>query len=326
MTTSSTHPTPGAVTERSKAFVAAHRAEAEALGRRLADLIQDPEEFATVLQDGLGRLGDPEVVAGQHFVAPGLGATHGVRNPLLDAARRSFGRETRHDRPTSLLYVVDRLFREDELEVRWFAFGLLQRTLPVEPERTWQLLRRAAREAGDWITVDTLARPYARGIIDESYRWAELEQLVYSPSRWERRLVGSTIATIPYVDRERGRTPDVVTRGLAILGMLIGDAEPDVQKALSWAYRELARVDREATRTALDRETGTAVNTADGHRAWVIRDSLAKLDPAVAGRLRTRLDGIRRRPGAGSSSVAAELAGRFGALPDPVVHPDPPLT
>ena len=34
-----------------------------------------------------------------------------------------------------------------ELEARWFAFGLLERLVADEPERTWQLLRRAAREA-----------------------------------------------------------------------------------------------------------------------------------------------------------------------------------
>jgi 3-methyladenine DNA glycosylase AlkD len=318
-------PGPSPTTVRSNAFVAAHRGEAAALGQRLADAIQDPDAFAARLRAGLARLGDPEVVAGQHFIAPGLGPTYGVRNPLLDEVHRGFRRATRDDRPTTLLYVVDRLFREQELEARWFAFGLLARTLPVEPERTWQLLRRAAREAGEWITVDTLARPYAAGVLAESYRWAELEQLVYSPSRWERRLVGSTIATIPFEDRIAGRLPEVAARALSILGTLIGDAEPDVQKALSWAYRSMLVVETDAVTVALRAETATAAATDDGHRAWVIRDTLAKLDPAVAADLRATLDGVRRRPGAPSTSEAAELVARFGGLPDPATHPEPPL-
>jgi 3-methyladenine DNA glycosylase AlkD len=318
-------PTPGSTTERARAFVAAHREAAETLGRRLADAFQDPETFAAVLRAGLRDLADPEYREGQHFVAPGLGPTHGVRNPLLDAIARGFRRETRRDRPTALLFVVDRLFAEPELEVRWFSFGLLERTLPVEPERTWQLLRRAARDAADWITVDTLARPYAKGVLAESYRWAELEQLVFSPSRWERRLVGSTIATIPHVDRTLGRTAEVAARGLGLLGNLIGDAEPDVQKALSWGYRTMAALDRAAVTTALTEETATAVAADDGHRAWVIRDGLSKLDPEVAAVLRARLEGIRRRPGAPSTSLAAGLAARFGGLPDLAAHPEPPL-
>ena len=86
-----------------------------------------------------------------------------------------------------------------------------------EPERAWQRLRVEAARAGDWITVDSLAHVAGRGILSEPYRWAELEQLVYSPSRWERRLVGSTIATIPHVDRRAGREPDVAAHALPIL-------------------------------------------------------------------------------------------------------------
>ena len=317
--------TTSATTSRSEAFVVAHRDEAVRLGTSLADAIQDPDAFAALLGSGLARLGDPEVVEGQHRVAPGLGPTYGVRTPLLDEIRRAFRQATRDDRPTTLLYVVDRLFREPRLEARWFAFGLLGRTLPVEPERSWQLLRRAAREAGEWITVDTLARSYAAGILAESYRWAELEQLVYSPSRWERRLVGSTIATIPFEDRVAGRLPEVADRALAILATLIGDHEPDVQKALSWAYRSVLVVDAGAVTAAMRTETAIAADTDDGHRAWVIRDTLGKLDPAVGAELRTALDGIRRRPGAPSTSQASELATRFGGLPDPAAHPEPPL-
>ena len=105
----------------------------------------------------------------------------------------------------------------------------------------------------------------------------------------------------------------------------MGDAAPDVQKALSWAYRSLAPIDQDATVAALRHETDLAVATGDGHRAWVIRDSLSKLDPLAADELRTRLEGIRKRPGAPSTSTASAMAARFGGLPDPIYHPEPPL-
>ena len=320
-----TAPTQSVVTARAVAFVAERRDPAEALGTSLAELTNDPDAFAAALRRGLADLADPDYLAGQQRVAPGIGAVHGVRWPLLAAIQRGFRNATRGDRPTTLLFVADRLFREVELEARWFAFGLLERTLATETERTWQLLRRAAREAGDWITVDSLAHPYAKGIAAEPYRWAELEQLVYSPSRWERRLVGSTIATMTHVDRRRGRDPDVAVHALPLLGQLIGDAEPDVQKALSWAYRSLTVVDAGATEAAIRDETDRAVRSADGHRAWVIRDALSKLDPATADELRDRLAGIRRHAGAPSTSAAAHTIARFGRLPDPRQHPEPPL-
>ncbi len=114
-------------------------------------------------------------------------------------------------------------------------------------------------------------------------------------------------------------------RSLALLDELMGDAEPDVQKALAWAYRSLAAHDRVAVTTALRQQTDLAVAGADGHRAWVVRDSLAKLDPDDARELRDRLAGIRKRSGAPSTSEAATTASRFGGLPDPLDHPEPPL-
>jgi 3-methyladenine DNA glycosylase AlkD len=313
--------------ERAVTLVAARRTSAEALGRGLAEFIGDPDAFADALRVGLAGLADPDYLAGQRRVAPGLGPVHGVRAPLLAAVGRGFRTETRRDPATPLLFLVDRLFREPELEAHWFAFDLLERTLDAEPERTWQLMRRSARVADDWITVDGLARPYARGIRSEPYRWAELEQLVFSPSRWERRLVGSTIATMSHGlgRRSAESRAAVIGNGLPLLGQLIGDAEPDVQKALSWAYRSLAGIDEERTAAALAHETDLAIATDDGLRAWVIRDSLSKLDPSTATDLRARLEGIRRRPGATSTSSAAAMATRFGALPDPTHHPEPPL-
>ena len=169
---------PSETTARAVAFVAAHRDPAVSLGTSLADHTNDPDAFARALTAGLASLADPGYLAGQRRVAPGIGAIHGVRWPLLAAVQRGFRDASRSDRATSLLFVADRLFGEKELETRWFAFGLLERTLAAETERTWQLLRRAAREAGDWITVDSLAHPYARGIATAPYRRAELDQLV----------------------------------------------------------------------------------------------------------------------------------------------------
>jgi len=311
--------------EHAATILAERETRASELGEALAERIHDPVAFAQAVHDAFAELADPEYRAGQAFVAPGIGPTHGVRTPLQVALRRAFERASRRASPSELLVVCDRLLHEPEREARWFAISTLQRTLPSDPERTWQLLRRAAAEADDWITVDDLAHPYGKGILAEPYRWAELEQLTVSPSRWERRLVGSTIATMPYVDRRLGRSPEVPATALPLLGTLIGDAEPDVQKSLSWAYRSMALVDRARTTVALEREATTAAEHDDGNRAWVIRDSLSKLDADDATRIRDRLAKVRRRAGAAATSHAAELAGRFAEMGLGRRMPEPPL-
>lgn len=312
--------------DHAAAILAARESRAAELGVALADVTGDPAAFAAGLHEAFAELADPEYRAGQSYVAPGIGPTHGVRTPLQVGVRRAFEKASRRASSSELLLVCDRLLREPEREARWFAISTLQRTLPAEPERTWQLLRRAASEADDWITIDDLAHPYGKGVLAEPYRWAELEQLTVSPSRWERRLVGSTIATMPYVNRRLGRAAEVAAQALPLLATLIGDAEPDVQKSLSWAYRSMAMVDLAATTAALEREATRAAATDDGHRAWVVRDSLAKLDLDDATRLRDTLSGVRRRAGAPPTSQASELASRFSDMGLGRPMPEPPLT
>ena len=164
--------------------------------------------------------------------------------------------------------------------------------------------------------MDALAHVAAIGIAAEPYRWAELEQLVYSPSRWERRLAASTIATLPARGpRRRRATPAIPPARCAILGDLIGDAEPDVQKALSWALpRDCASVDLAATvevlraRRAPPRPPTTATAPGSSATAWPSspRPSRTSCEPS--------LDGIRRRPGAPSTSRAAATAADFLSL------------
>jgi hypothetical protein len=118
----------------------------------------------------------------------------------------------------------------------------------------------------------------------------------------------------------------VARHGLDLIGQLLGDDEPDVQKALAWALRSLTLVDLAAVTAFCEIEAVRAAEGSDGHRAWVIRDALPKLDPDAAGRIRARLDGLRRKAGAPSTSAAAAAAARFGggALGQPL--PEPPLT
>lgn len=302
------------VTVRARQLVAERKDVAKALGREAGAHVHDPETLVARLVAGLPALADPEYLDGMRTAVPGIGAAFGVRLPLLRAIGSGLRAETRGVRASELVDVAARLLREQHAELHWIAFGILERAIGAEPERTWQLVRAEARGAREWATVDALAHVAATGVVEEPYRWAELEQLVYSPSRWERRLAASTIATLPYADRVAGRRPDVATRGLAILRDLIGDSSRDVQKAISWAYRSLTVVDLAATTAALRDETRTAVRTADGNRAWVIRDSLEKLPTETANELRTTLDGIRRRPNAPSTSRAAETAAAFAGL------------
>ncbi len=295
---------------RAQAVVAERRPEARGLGQALAELIDDPDSFAAVLREGLERLADDAYAAEQERVAPGSGITIGVRWPLVDAVAAQLRRPLDEGSAASALSLAQRLATAEEYEVRLFSHVPLRRALPDDPERSWQLMRRLGHAAGDWISVDSLADLFAVGILYEPFRFAELEQLAYSPDRWERRLVGSTLARMPFQLPPHRRGELAPFPALMLIASLIGDADEQVQKALSWALREWARVDADGVATLLRDEAQQAAGTDDGHRAWVVRDALPAL-PALAPELRATLEGVRRRSDAPSTSTASAIAAVF---------------
>ena len=99
-------------------------------------------------------LADPAYAAEQERVAPGSGAVFGVRNPLIAAVASPVRAALRKGSSSSALYLAERLATEDEREFVLFSHVPLARSLPEDPEQSWQLMRRLARRAHDWISVD----------------------------------------------------------------------------------------------------------------------------------------------------------------------------
>jgi 3-methyladenine DNA glycosylase AlkD len=304
------------VTERANAFVATHLDEARGLGTALAELLDEPDGFVEVLTDGLRRLADPAYLAEQERVAPGGAPVIGTRWALIRPIARQLREPLRESSSSTAVSLAQRLAVEPLREVRLFSHIPLARSLADDPERSWQVMRRLARAATDWICTDDLAGLVAQGVLNEPFRWAELEQLVYSEHRFERRLVGAALAVMPFEIPRHRRSALAASKALPLIGMLIGDAEETVQKALSWALRSWALVDQQQLLAFLQREAETAARTNDGHRAWVIRDglpALSTLPKAEVAAIRARVDGIRRVAAAPDTSAAHETAARFRA-------------
>ena len=82
-----------ATTARAVAFVADHRAPAEALGVGLSDWSNDPDTLAIRLRDALSGLADPAYVDGQRRIAPGIGEGKKysfLRDPLIQTPTYDF--------------------------------------------------------------------------------------------------------------------------------------------------------------------------------------------------------------------------------------------
>ena len=301
------------------AFVAAHLDEATTLGERLADLIDQPVEYLVELSEGLEDLAEPAYLELVTRACPQTPARYLVRGALSEAMAKPVKAALREGSSISALQLAHVLVAAEHRDLRLHANEPLRRALPEDPEMSWQLMRRLGRAAEDWIATDSLADLWARGVLAEDFRWAELEQLLYSRQTYERRLVPATLATLPHrvpkTQRDSLR-PKAVERALELIRQLMGDAEVMVQKALSWAVREWTAIDQRATSALLLQETDIAAENEDGARAWVIRDSLSKQPPELATELKSRLEGIRRDAKAPSTSIASTHAAAFAAALD----------
>ena len=115
-----------------------------------------------------------------------------------------------------------------------------------EPE-----VHRLGSTLAEWVHVDILAtqvsgRAWREGQIAD----AAIDAWAASEDRWWRRM--ALVSTIPLNVRAQGGRGDAA-RTLHVCELLLDDRDDTVVKALSWALRALARQDRDAVATFVDR-------------------------------------------------------------------------
>ena len=143
------------------------------------------------------------------------------------------------------------LWRQGDHRCRWAAVTLVRSHPTASRALRWRPLEAMGDQMAHWGDVDvfaSLAGPaWREGRISDARvrRWAG------SPNRWWRRaaLVCTVFLNRPSVGG-RGDTE----RTLGIARMLAADRDDMVVKGMSWALRELIRVDREAVDTFLEEQ------------------------------------------------------------------------
>ena len=134
--------------------------------------------------------------------------------------------------------------------LRWVAYEIIRNHKPAFESLDDALLEELGHGMHSWDTVDdfsrTLSGPaWLRGVASDELirRWAKSDDL------WWRR--AALVSTVGLNMRSYGGTGDTL-RTLAICEMLAADHEDMVQKALSWALRELVWHDADAVQSFLD--------------------------------------------------------------------------
>ena len=134
--------------------------------------------------------------------------------------------------------------------LRWVAYELIRNHKPAFESLNDALLDELGQGMNSWDTVDDFSRilsgpAWLRGMASDALirRWAICDDLW-----WRRAALVSTVALNMRSYGGNGDTP----RTLEICDTLASDREDMVQKALSWALRELVWHDADAVRSFLD--------------------------------------------------------------------------
>ena len=162
--------------------------------------------------------------------------------------RRSHSRTLRAEDAALILDIARDLVRCCRL--RWVAYEIIRNHKPAFESLDDALLDELGRGMNSWDSVDafgrTLSGPaWLHGLASDALipGWATSDDL------WWRR--AALVSTVALNMRSHGGTGDT-TRTLEICDILAADRKDMVQKALSWALRELVWHDSDAVRSFLD--------------------------------------------------------------------------
>ena len=162
--------------------------------------------------------------------------------------RRSHSRTLKSESPVLILDIARELVRCRRL--RWVAYEVIRNHKPAFESLGDALLDELGQGMNSWDSVDafgrTLSGPaWLHGLTSDAHihGWAISDDL------WWRR--AALVSTVALNMRSHGGTGDT-TRTLEVCETLAADREDMVQKALSWALRELVWHDSDAVRSFLD--------------------------------------------------------------------------
>lgn len=155
--------------------------------------------------------------------------------------RQEYSKQIKGWSVEEVLALANRLLDEPEFNAHFIAFELIAYHRPTLRSLGQTELEHIGRVIQNWWSVDTFAS-YLSGVA-----WREgqitdevIHGWVRSSNRWWRR--AAVVSTIPLNTKARGGKGDV-SRTLAVCELLVNDHDDMIEKAISWALRELVPYD-----------------------------------------------------------------------------------
>jgi len=196
------------------------------------------------LVEALKALSDQERIKKIAYYAPTAMKVLGVSSPDVKSVIREIRDKYKELEEREWIAVCKELVSLNIFECQAVAFEIIDRNKRILSALVYEDLEGLGRNLDNWASVDFYSVAihgvlWRKGIVTDHH----IEQMLRSGNHWDRRV--AVVSTVALNLKSRGGTGDT-PRTLWVCEKVADERHDMIQKALSWALRELSKRDREA--------------------------------------------------------------------------------
>lgn len=208
--------------------------------------------------EALSDLGSAERREKSRTYFPTAQKVLGVTNPDIKALIRELKKQYSDWDPSDWITLCKALVGTGIFECQVVAFELIGRDRKLLDALEYRDLSALGRNLDNWASVDHYTVGiygvlWGRGVVKDEH----IEALLDSDNFWDRRV--AVVSTVALNLKSRGGKGDTA-RTLAVCERVVDERHDMIQKALSWALRELSKRDRNAVSLFMERHEKRLAN------------------------------------------------------------------
>jgi 3-methyladenine DNA glycosylase AlkD len=221
------------------------------------------------IEEALSDLGSPERREKSLTYFPTSQQVLGVTNPDIQALLKEIKSKYGPGSPGAGIDLCKALVATSVFECQVLAYEMIGRDRKLLDALEYRDLSELGQNLDNWASVDhytvgIFGVLWGRGVVQDSH----IDKLLESDNFWDRRV--AVVSTVSLNLKSRGGTGDT-PRTIAVCERVVDERHDMIQKALSWALRELSKRDRKAVYSFMERNEKRLANR-------VLREVNHKLD------------------------------------------------
>ena len=204
--------------------------------------MKNSDKILREILEALDELGSPEKIEKSKTYSPTRMRVAGVTGPGIRLVQRDIKNRYRNLTGREWITLCKAMVESEVFECQLLAFDMIGKSRKLLGELDEEDLADLYKNLDNWASVDT----FSVGIYGVLWRMgvvsdAHIDRLLQSENHWDRRV--AVVSTVALNLKSVGGTGNT-QRTLSVCERVVDDRHDMIQKALSWALRELSKRDR----------------------------------------------------------------------------------